>query len=385
MLIKFKSFLHKLRRQLATAKRHKQLLDSVSVPDKGFGRSEWVLSRPLYRYARFELKSVPKPQRAQALELQIRQWTPFSKTGWYLMWEQEDALVWAWDGDRVESSILDNKLKPTSTTIVPETLLHQTQEQGVYLVTCMDGFEGQIWSQHSLISSRWWPRLPDAGEWINFQRDAGTLPEHQSNKMPDPLPLRWEEEPWARSAALDRSAMLGAGIESRVLPIVALCLFAGSMWYGTQLVKLQTAIGDQGAVLETLNRQAGPMIEARSQALEALSRIKALQAIDPYPDQLSLLGKVAESLPKDGTYLKEWEFLNGKLKLVIASPNKLVSSDTIKLFQSLGIFKNVQASPGNDPNNLTLNMEALPQAEIRFAPAANDESQKVGGAVVPPR
>lgn len=338
-----------------------------------------MLSRPLYRYARFELKSVPKSQRAQALDLQIRQWTPFSKTGWYLLWEKENALIWAWDADRVESAILDGKLRPNSTAVVPETLLHQGQEQGVYLVACMEGVEGQVWSEHSLISSRWWPGLPDAAEWINFQRDAGTLPEHQSTAVPDPLPLHWEERPWARSAALGRSAIYGAGIESRVLPIVALCLFAGSMWYGAQLIKLQAAISDQGAAIESLNRQAGPIIEARGQALEALNRIKALQAIDPYPDQLSLLGKVAESLPKDGTYLKEWEFLNGKLKLLIASPTKLVSSDTIKLFQSFGIFKNVQASPSNDPASLALSMEIIPQAEIKFG-AENVDSAKKEGA-----
>ncbi len=326
-----------------------------------------MLSRPLYRYARFELKSVPKPQRAQALELQIRQWTPFNKTGWYLLWDKENALVWAWDADRVESAILDGKLKPNRTTVVPETLLHQAQEQGVYLVTCMEGVEGQVWSEHSLISSRWWPGLPDAGEWINFQRDAGTFPEHQSSEVPDPLPLHWEERPWARSAALGRSAMYGAGLEPRVLPVIALFLLAGSVWYGAQLIKLQAAISNQGAELETLNLKARPNIEARGQALEALSRIKTLQATDQYPDQLSLLAKVAESLPKDGTYMKEWEFLNGKLKLLIASPNKMVSSDYIKLFQSFGIFKNVQASPSNDPASLALSMETLPQAEIKFA------------------
>ncbi len=336
-----------------------------------------MLSRPLYRFARFELQTVPKPQRIQALELQIRQWTPFAKTGWYLLWEQDDALVWAWDADRVDAAIADGKLKRNSATVVPETLLHPGREQGICLVACMEGVEGQVWSeQRSLISSRWWPGPPDAGEWLNFQRDAGTLPEHQSNVVPGPRPLRWEEKPWARSSTLGRSAMYGAGLEARVLPALGLCLFAASMWYGAHLVKLQSAIGDQGSELETLNRQAGPIVEARGQALEALSRIKALQATDPYPDQLSLLAMVAESLPKDGAYLREWEFLNGKLKLLLASPNKLVSSDAIKLFQSFGVFKNVQASPTSDQATLALSMDVLPQAEIKFVGANVDSAKK---------
>ena len=335
-----------------------------------------MLSRPLYRYARFDLKSVPKPQRTQALELQIQQWTPFNKTGWYLLWDKEEAQVWAWDADRVETAILDGKLKPNSTPIVPETLLHRGLEEGVYLVTCMEGVEGQVWSKHSLISSRWWPKMPDIGEWTNFQRDAGTFPENQSNGVPDPLPLHWEESPWARSAALSRSAMYGAGMEQRVIPAIALCLFAVTLWYGAQLIKLQSAISEQDAALETLNQQARPIIEARAHALEALSRIKTLQATDPYPDQLSLLGKVAESLPKDGAYLKEWEFLNGKLKLLVASPNKLVSSEIIKLFQSSDVFKNVQASPTNDQTTLVLSMEVLPQTGIKFAGTNMDTAKK---------
>jgi len=354
------------------------LQDSVSVAGKGVGRSEWILSRPLYRYARFELKSVPKPQRAQALELQIRQWTPYARTGWYLLWEQDEALIWAWDADRVEAAILENALKPKTVSIVPETLLQQRRGQGIHLASCIEGYEGQVWSERSLLSSRWWPELPDAAEWLNFQRDAGTLPEHQSNLVPKPLPLQWAEKPWARSAALDRSAAYGASVEQWALPAVALCLLAATLWYGAQWVKLRAAIKDRGAELEALNLRAGPIIEARGRALEALGRIKTLQATDPYPDQLSLLAKVAQSLPKDGPYLKEWEFQGGKLKLQIASPNKMVSSDYVKLFQSFGVFKNVQTAPNNDPTSLALSMEVLPQAEIKFAAEGNVAAKKEG-------
>ncbi|OIR06761.1 hypothetical protein GALL_110090 [mine drainage metagenome] len=352
--------------------------DSVSLAGKGVGRSEWVLSRPLYRYARFELKSVPKPQRAQALALQIRQWTPFVRTGWYLLWEQDEALIWAWDADRVEAAIRENNLKPRTVSIVPETLLQQGQEQGIHLVSCIEGYEGQVWSERSLLASRWWPELPDTAAWLNFQRDAGTLPERQSNAVPKPLPLHWMERPWAKSAALDRSAAYGASVEQWALPAVALCLLAASFWYGAQWIKLQSAIKNRSVELEALNLRAGPIIEARGQALEALGRIRALQATDPYPDQLSLLAKVAQSLPKDGSYLKEWEFQSGKLKLQIASPNKMVSSDYVKLFQSFGIFKNVQTAANNDPASLALSMDVLPQAEIKFAAEGNVAARKEG-------
>jgi len=365
MLIKFKNFLHRLQRLLTRTRRYKQLLDSVSAPVKGFGRNVWILSRPLYRYVRFDLKSVPKPQRPQALALHIRQWSPFSRTGWYLLWDEDDALVWAWDAERVEAAVLENKLAQNSINIVPETLLHQCQEQGTYLVSCMDGVEGQVWRHRSLISSRWWPKPPVIDEWVNFQRDAGSHPGSQVSKVPVARPLNLGEVPWGKSVAQDGAAVYGAKVEAWLVPFIALCLFATTMWYGAQWIKLRTANKTRATELETLNQQAAPIVTARSQALESLGRIKVLLALDPYPNLLVLLSKLAEVLPKDGPYLKEWEFLNGKLKILIASPNKLVTSDYIKLLQSTGFFNNIQAASTSDPYNLTLNMDILSQAEIK--------------------
>lgn len=334
-----------------------------------------MLSRPLYRYARFDLKSVPKPQRPQALALQIRQWSPFGRTGWYLLWEQNEALVWGWDAERVEAAILSNKLNPKDISIVPETLLHQRQEQGTYLVACMEGVEGQVWRNRSLINSRWWLKPPATDEWVNFQRDAGTLPESQISNVPVARPLNWEEAPWGRSVAQDGATIYGEKVEAWLVPAIALCLFVASVWQGAQWIKLQAAIKDAEGELKTLNQQAGPILKARGDALEALGRINLLQAIDPYPDQIVLMAKVAEALPKEGPYLREWEFQNGRMKIQIASPNKMLSSDYIKLLQSLGVFRNVQAASANDPYNLALSMDVLPQAEIK-APMENLESTK---------
>lgn len=373
-----------MQRLLARTKRYKQLLDSVSVPDNGFGRNVWVLSRPLYRYVRFDLKSVPKPQRSQALALQIRQWSPFGRTGWYLLWDQDDAMVLAWDAERVEEAMLAAKLAPNSASIVPETLLHERQENGAFLLSCLDGVEGQVWRNRSLIGNRWWPKMPAGEEWFNFQRDAGSPPESQVSKVPEaPRPLHWEEAPWGKSVAQSGVAIYGEKVEAWFVPFIALCLFALTMWYGAQWIKLKAANTTRTAELETFNLQAAPIVAARNQALESLGRINGLLALDSFPNQLILLGKVAEVLPKDGPYLKEWEFLNGKLKILIASPNKLVTSEYIKLLQSAGFFNNIQAASASDPYNLTLNMDVLPQAEIKM-PAESSEPVKPT-APSPPR
>jgi hypothetical protein len=383
MLIKLQNSLSRLLRLLATTKRYRQSLGGVSAPAGGIGRSEWVLSRPLYRFSRFDLKSVPKPQRSQALALQIRQWAPFANTGCYLLWDQDHAQVWAWDADRAANAMAAKQLKPGSATVVPETLLHQRRSQGVYLLACLDGFEGQVWRDHSLIASRWWPGMPNEVEWINLQRDAASPPELQSKAVPAAIGLQWMEKPWGKAVPLGASTEAGGTAEAWAVPLFVLCLFSWSAWYGVQLIKLNSVLSEQAAELSALTLRAEPVTRARARALDAISRINQLQAIDPYLDQVSLMAKVAETFPKDGAYLKEWEFLNGKLKLLIASPNKLASSAYVKLFQGLGILRNVQAVAAADPANLSLSMEVLPQAEMKLAATTDTAGKKDAGIAGP--
>lgn len=366
MKIKFPAFPLGLRRP--TPKRHRQLRGSVSTPESGFGRREWVLSRPLYHFARFELKSVPRAQRPQALQLQIRQWAPFVRANSYLLWEQDSALVWAWDADAVDAAMTASGLRSRGITVIPETLLQQRRTNGTFLVTCLEGCEGQAWREGVLTVSRWWSAPPGENAWLSFQRDAGISPGDQSPRVPAPEPLQLAERPWSKSEALDKAAEYGVKGEQWMLPAAALGLFVCSVWYGAQVVKLRMGVSERNAELQSLNARAEPVMAARGQALDALARIRSLHAaLDRYPDQVNLMAKVAEALPADGTYLTEWEFQNGRLKLQIASANKLASSDYIKRLEAAGVFENVQATPASSATGLALTMDVLPRAAFEVA------------------
>jgi len=158
--------------QLPTRRYSQRLAATVPAPNR-VGAAQWVLSRPLYRFRRFDLKHISKAQRTQALRLQIRQWSPYAGPGQYVVWGQDHALVWAWDADRLEADLAAQELKPKSTRVIPESLLHPPLLSGLRLVACLDGVEGQLWQEQRPVHSRWWPETPSATEWLNFQRDAG--------------------------------------------------------------------------------------------------------------------------------------------------------------------------------------------------------------------
>lgn len=339
-----------------------------------------MLSRALCRFARFDLKSVAKAQRARALDLQVRQWSPYAASGTCVLWEQDGALVWVWDADLVSAAAAAHGLKPAQLAAVPETLFYPRRDNGIYLYSALDGFEGQIWRDGNLLGSRWWPAMPNGGEWLNFQRDIGAAADGRVAEVPQPLAAEWGNKPWGKPVSLAQTQTEGGRYERGVVYVAALSLLAPTLWYGMNLIKLRQAMAVRSTELRELSGRAEPIQAARGQALDALNRASALQSLNPYPDQLSLMGRVAEVLPKDGAYLKEWEFLNGKLKIVVTSPNKLVSSEYVKLFQAANPFKNVQALPGNDSASLALSMEVPALSEVEFAEKDGDPTKKDGNS-----
>jgi hypothetical protein len=345
-------------------RRYSQRLDATAPSTNRLGTAQWILSRPFYRFRRFDLMNIPKAQRTQALRLQIRQWSPYSRPGQYVVWGQDHALVWAWDADRLETDLAAQKLKPESTRVIPEGLLHPPLLSGLRLAACLDGVEGQFWQEQRPVHSRWWPEPPSATEWLNFQRDAGIAPD-QGAGVPAPQTVPWLKQPWAKTAELGRGE--GHALPQEIWLIGgAILLLAGfTTWYGIELIKTRQAVGQLKTQLAEAGQNARPLLEARRGALDALARIEALQATNPYPAQLAILAEVAKQLPKDGAYLKEWDYQNGKLKMTVASTNKLSSSFLVKKLQDAGWFRNVQAAPSNDPTTLTLTMETLLQSEIR--------------------
>ncbi len=323
---------------------------------------QWVLSRPLYRFSRFDLKHVAMAQRMQALRLQIRQWSPYTNPGCYVVWRQEDALVWAWDANRLDTDLSKQNLKLRATRVIPESLLHPTLKSGARLVTTMDGVEGQIWKADNLAHSRWWSAVPNAAEWLNFHRDAGIRADEPLT-IPAAQAVTLSPKPWAQSSAVDRQDGLSLPHETRLVRGAALVLVICSVWFGVEFIKAKQAIGHLKTQLAENQQKALPVDLARRKAFAAITRIETLQANNLYPPQLALMAEVSNALPKEGVTLSEWNYQDGKLRITIASTSKLANSFLVKRIQDTGWFKNVQAI-ASDSSSVTLAMEAQPQNAI---------------------
>jgi len=319
------------------------------------------LARPLYRCKRFDLQPVPRANRAAALALQLRQWTPFPQSGYYIAWDNGRALAFCWDAGQVEQAIIAQSLKPGRVRILPETVLRPAGVAGARLLASLQGYEGQIWTDAQLAQSRWWKDVPSPEAWLAFQRDAGCRPDTQRPDVPAPLHLSFGDQPWART-----SESWGWGVgnwrdEKLAYFALALLLLPPTAWQASRLQHYRLATEQLQAEYEALQEQAGPVANARGQALQALARVQQLQAIDPYPGQLEMMAWVAEKLARDGDRLTEWNYQDGKLKITLAGTADMPSSSTlVSTLQLSGLFDNVHAQPGKTPKTITFEMDVLP-------------------------
>jgi hypothetical protein len=321
-----------------------------------------VLARAFVHFKSFPLAEIPKNQRSAALRMQIRQWSPFALAGSCVVIERDTAMVWLWDKTRVDAAIGEAGAPLSQTRIVPETLLLPQLNEGLRLVNTLEGVEAQVWKSNTLVASRWWPALPAAEDWLAFQRDAGIAEHTLLPATAQSAPLL--AEPWARAASLEDFHALATRNERLIYAIGIVVLAAPTFWYCGHLIKLGNAISAKKTELAELNAKAQPVILARNEAQVALLRVQSLLAIDPYPDQLQLLAKVAEALPKNGSTIREWNYQTGKLKLMITVPDAgTQSSGLVNALQTAGPFNNVRSANGGDSKTLVFNMDVNPRPD----------------------
>jgi Tfp pilus assembly protein PilN len=338
-------------------RRFLQGTDKTETPTNRFGTLQWVLTRPMYRFHTFDLTQVPAKNRSQALSLELAQWTPFANSDYYVGWLGQQALVWGWDTDKIKLALTAQGLKPQRVRILPETVLQTPFQDGLCLSRCHEGYEGQLWRKSHLEHSRWWPQSPTPQEWLMFQRDAGIPPNEQQNQLPAPRVSPLTATPWVnQQGSADNKAIQ---LERIIFALGAVLLLAPTFWYAFSLYKVQQSTAQLQDQQAQLKREVEPITKARSQALDYLARINMLRTVAPYPEQLSLMATITQVLPQDKSYLKDWDFQSGQLKITVTSPSDISTTNLIGLLQQAGSFRDVKALPGRDPKNVTFQMDVI--------------------------
>jgi len=330
------------------------IADEVQVESlAGMGRSRWIVGRSLCLYKVFFIPSGIQDKN-ETLSLQLQQWSPFSKTSQYVVWQGNNALVWIWDeGTRQE---LLQQFDASKAEVIPEDLFFPLPlENGVRVVQCLSGVVAQYWQDDVLLDSQWWMEYPTSDELRQFYRSNDlSLPA----QLPECVSLPSIKTPWGVATSLHGSG--GFQYEQYLLPFFCV-LFLVFGYQAMTLIKWTQFEKQLVGRVTDLTKQVEPILTARQRTYEDKAMITEFTKLSPYPAQLHLWAVVVRKLRGLKATVKSWKFNNGTLELVIEG-DKLDPGDCIRVFSQEKIFTDVSAVNDRNDGNLQLKMTVLKRA-----------------------
>jgi hypothetical protein len=312
------------------------------------------LSRRFLRHGVFEVPpALPENKRTSALTLQVRRWAPFAQTKFAAYWVGHRASVYAWDAARINAVIAENGELPARCIVWPETFFRPAWDEGLRLVTAVDGYEGQAWRDGLLIATRWWAEPPSEGDWLLFKRSAGAPSDSGSTEVPAPITLPMLDLPWsdtpdpiANAWTMLQNPQIAAG--------VAIVVFAPLMFYMTQWVVTGIAAASKASAQAALTASSQAVRADRAAALAERDVIDAYLGLEPYPSQFVVVSTAMKLIADKKVSLLEWTYDNGALEFILRGADPLDASAFIEMFERSGMFVEVSGTLTNQERELRM-------------------------------
>lgn len=310
----------------------------------------WVIGRSLCHYHCFHMKDIPAQERRQVLHLKIIRWAPFDHPGFNIVWQGDSAQVWCWDTLQVKLPAQVG-WRSKAITRVETRFYPPPEEDGLRLLQCAEGKEGQYWKDGLLVMSRWWAEGPTQQDWVNFQRSASLKP---VASLPSVISLPRLQRPWGKSISLAGMAVQSGNLLPKLL---LLAVFFMLSWKGMEVINYSVSIDSiqqQGNILAS---DIEPLLQARQTALEDYDQAVFINGLWPEHSQLQLLDDVVATLPRSkGMEVEEWVFEPTHLTFMVKG-KYLDPSMLVRAYEGLEWSRNVVAEPDNKRGWMQVSMQ----------------------------
>ncbi len=250
--------------------------------------------------------------------------------------------VWTWD-----ASALARAVGKAGVRAMPETLAREGLENGLRLVRCFAGFEGEVWDRGELLSTRWWRSIPSIEEWRGFLAGARTespaAAVWQSDTLGDSPRLSVPE--WRANVFWTDDGAKGLARRVRPAHAAAAILVLGAAPLGFNAFKWGAAISDRMSVEPAL---AAAQEESRSWV--ALSRRAARDAevaaqSAAFGDSTAVLRAMEEfgqALGEETSVVRQIKLDGGSLQITLDSAPKQDLVALVSRLEAASSWKSVR-------------------------------------------
>lgn len=329
----------------------------------GWIKPLWILPRAWCVTTSLQAKGVPRHKTAALVQLHLGRLAPFADCGVYACRSGDWVHLWFWENRRVRELCAENDLDFDSLQLAPESVCFPKRKEGAVVYQCKDGIEAQLWYQGVLIDSAWWPDRISAEEWDVWRPTSAAGTRSQLVSWPEKMPSYITPgevspvdktarlaEPWGRNLLGVQWWHAIKAFRVDTLLVLAGGLMAGFTAYlSMQWWTLQSLQKETEEKIAALSVRVDPLNEARSKALlqqQWINKLVALRNQDGIQDLLKSLQPV---LQQQEAVLREFEYLDGELRLTLVPINtELNIASLIQDIESLPKLSNIRLLPDSD-------------------------------------
>ena len=326
------------------------------------------------------IRDVPKRLLSSTIRLQVVNLSGLQDFGFAWRAQDEIAEIWYWD----ETKLQEQADFPAAEAIVggiqpcPEMLFRPHIDDGIHLVVCSEGYEAVALDRGQVKRTRWFPSPPDSSAWLNFVRDAGRIPENHPLPASEIIPLR--DKPtrgWKIQSSLVTPLPIAVWVTAGGAILMGM-LFAGLLTYD---IKQNSRIADDRTTLEQLTREKAVILDLQKQISNRTGLFQTIADTLPKVPQLRLMQALAEAgifTEGTGISLIEWEYRNGRLRLLFSVPKEDFSlSLFLSTLENTRILEEIRLIPDSPPQTVGIQavVRELPPLQPQAAtPAENSQS-----------
>lgn len=345
-----------------------QKTNDIEEPKSTRGQKIWVLARSICIHRHFALpQNVKGRKRFNLINLQMHTASPFTNTASFAHWTKTGVSLWFWDQDKVIKAMEAYNLNPKTTLVYPETTLIDPIPSGMRLIECVEGYEGQIWDNNQLITSRWWDHYPEDTEWLQFWRSAGQISTAYSQEKPSSAKQALiDTKTWAHTRPIAGGFTTESLYSREAIAVLSLILILPLSFYGGQIFNDYITLDDIEQQIAALEPETKKIEIERKKAELNNDKIKKLLAFDAYPNPITLLAKIVEQIESPTLKINEFKFIKDIINMTLEDENQIDATSFLALMEKIPYFDQPNSEPGFRKNQLRVTLKVKKIMDVRF-------------------
>lgn len=280
----------------------------------------------------------------KAFELRVRHAQPFENADLRLVKEAkgDHAVAWSWRSVGNWRAREGEKFR----FVLPESLAREGMENGVRLVRCSVGLEGEVWRDGRLTASRWWRAKPSPEDWRIFLRASQVDPDSASDVPPVADEPRWRDLP--PKAVVSRETFGVLASPAKLGAAIALAFAAFAAFFASQFAVAKFQSARLQAALETTLQANADQIQARVDAIDALESVRSLARAGKSWTALEALAAVGKVMPAGTATLTSFRMNGGEVEINLETNAPANGAELVAALEQAPVFNNVFVQIPND-------------------------------------